>query len=351
VGLAKLLGVRSGRIEARRDGATLMSKFDYAGYFSRIREIERLVVPADGINWLEKYSTPEKPVDVLLYLGCNVLMTAHLAREVVKVFEAIGVSFAAVGGPQFCCGIVHYGHGDRDASTRLTRATVGKFESFGAREVVMWCPSCTKHFDEVILKQQQPDFTVTHTTAYLAARADRLPFRQEIAGRVAVHAHSGRPQQEADAAAAATLLAAIPGLTVTGAVEDAELDYHCSNVIIERLGLERFRAIRLGLARKAVAQRADTVATIYHSCHREWSDLELPALAVRSYISLVSESLGISEPDRYQEYRRRRDIDATVDTAREAWQSHGLTEQQARGLVRKHFLESRYPAKGSVDSG
>jgi hypothetical protein len=29
-------------------------------------------------------------VDVVLYLGCNVLMTAHLAQEVVKVFEAIG---------------------------------------------------------------------------------------------------------------------------------------------------------------------------------------------------------------------------------------------------------------------
>jgi Fe-S oxidoreductase len=328
-----------------------MSKFDYAGYFNRIREIERLVVPADGINWLEKYSKPEKPVDVLLYLGCNVLMTAHLAQEVVNVFQAIGVSFAAVGGPQFCCGIVHYGHGDRGASTRLTRATIEKFESFGAREVVMWCPSCNKHFDEVVLKQLQPNFSVTHTTAYLAARADRLPFRQEVVSQVALHTHVGRPQQEADAIAARTLLAAIPGLTVTGTVEDAELDYHCNNVIIERIGLERFRAIRLGLAKTAAAERADTVATIYHSCHREWSDLELPDLAVRSYISLLSESLGISEHDRYQEYRRRRDIDATVEAARKSWQSHGLTEQQARGLVRKHFLESRYPTKGSVDSG
>ena len=40
-------------------------------------------------------------MDLLLYLGCNVLMIAHLAREVVEVFEAIDVSFGAVGGPQF----------------------------------------------------------------------------------------------------------------------------------------------------------------------------------------------------------------------------------------------------------
>jgi Fe-S oxidoreductase len=330
-----------------------MPKFDYAGYFNRIREIERLVIPAEKINWLERYSEPDKSVDVLLYLGCNVLMTAHLAREVVRVFEAIGVSFAAVGGPQFCCGIVHYGHGDRAASTRLTGATIGKFESFGAREIVMWCPSCNRHFDEVVLKELQPSFTITHATAYLAARADKLPFRQKVAGRVALHAHSGRRQQEADAAAASALLRAIPGLTVTGTVEDGELDYHCNNVTIERIGLARFKAIRFELAEEAAAQQAerDTVATIYHSCHREWSDLEVPGLAVRNYISLVSQSLGISEHDHYQEYRRRHDIDATVAAAREAWQSHGLTEQQARGLVRKHLATDRYPPKGSVDSG
>jgi Fe-S oxidoreductase len=328
-----------------------MPKFDYAGYFNRIREIERLVIPAGNINWLERYSKPDKPVDVLLYLGCNVLMTAHLAREVVKVFEAAGVSFAAVGGPQFCCGIVHYGHGDRAASTRLTKATVGKFESFGAREVVMWCPSCTRHFDDVVLKELEPRFTITHATAYLAARAERLPFRQQVAGRVALHAHSGRPQQDADAVAARTLLTAIPGLTVTGTVADAELDYHCNNVTIERLGLQRFQAIRLGLAKQAAAQQAETVATIYHSCHREWSDLDLPGLAVRNYISLVSHSLGISEPDRYQEYRRRHDIDSVVNGARDAWQSHGLTGQGARDLAQKHFTASRYPPKGSVDTG
>jgi heterodisulfide reductase subunit D len=328
-----------------------MSKYDYAGYFNRIRQIERLVVPTQEINWLEKYAKPEKSVDVLLYLGCNVLMTAHLAREVVKVFEALGVSFAAVGGPQFCCGIVHYGHGDRAASTRLTEATVARFESFGAKEVVMWCPSCNKHFDEVILKQLQPGFTITHATAYLADRAERLPFHREVSRRVALHTHRGRQQQVADAAAARKLLEAIPGLTVTGTIENAELDYHCSNVIIERIGLERFKAIRLQLATQAIEQGADTVATIYHSCHREWSDLEVPALTLRSYISLVSECLGITERDRYQQYRRNGDVDTIVDAAREAWRSHGLTEEQARELAQKHFLASRYQTKGSVDSG
>jgi Fe-S oxidoreductase len=328
-----------------------MPKFDYAGYFGRIREIERLVVPASDISWIERFTEPARPVDVLLYLGCNVLMTAHLAQEVVRVFDAIGVNFAAVGGPQFCCGIVHYGHGDTGASSRLTAATVAKFEAFGATQVVMWCPSCNKHFDEVVLRELTPRFTITHATAFLAERAGQLPFRREVPRKVAVHDHVGRAQQVADSAAVHTLLAAIPGVTVTGSAREAELDYHCNNVTIERIGVNRFRDIRRTLAESAAGQDADTLATIYHSCHREWSDLSHPGLEVRSYISLVADGLGLGVHDSYQDYKRCPDPETIVQTSRPAWRSHGLTEQDARSLVRKHFVKARYPDAGSVDSG
>jgi heterodisulfide reductase subunit D len=328
-----------------------MARYDYASYFGRIREIERLVVPSDGVGWMERYTKPDKPVDVLLYLGCNVLMTAHLAQEVVQVFDAIGVNFAAVGGPQFCCGIVHYGRGDLGASSRLTRATIAKFESFGATQVVMWCPSCNKHFDDVVLRELAPRFSITHATAFLAERAERLPFCRDVNRRVAVHQHVGRAQQEADADAARRLLSAIPGLTVTGSVADPELDYHCNNVTIERVGHQNFQRIRRTLAGAAAAQGADTVATIYHSCHREWSDLDDHGLSLRNYISLVCESLGLGEQDNYQNYRRSGDAEAIVQSSRAAWESHGLTEQQARVLAQRHFAAPTYPAEGSVDSG
>jgi hypothetical protein len=39
-----------------------MPKCDYAGYFNRIREIERLVIPAENINWLKRYSQPPEGI-------------------------------------------------------------------------------------------------------------------------------------------------------------------------------------------------------------------------------------------------------------------------------------------------
>lgn len=66
-----------------------MSRFDYAGYFGRVRDVERFVLGRDEVAWTETYRPPEREVDVLLYLGCNVLLTAHLAREVVAVLRVL----------------------------------------------------------------------------------------------------------------------------------------------------------------------------------------------------------------------------------------------------------------------
>ena len=204
-----------------------MPTFDYGAHFGRIKEIERLLLHKHEIQWTAAYAKPESPVDVLLYLGCNVLQTAHLACEVVNVFKCLGVNFHAVGGPQFCCGIVHHRNRDLAPATSLARATVTKFASDGAPQVVMWCPSCHLHFHEAIRKDLAPSFSVTHATAFLAERAAQLPFRQPVPVRAAVHTHTGRPQQDRDAEAALTLLGAVPGVRVMGTIAAPELSYQC----------------------------------------------------------------------------------------------------------------------------
>jgi heterodisulfide reductase subunit D len=320
-------------------------RLDYATYFGRMREIEQLVIPADRIKWVQKYQRPTRQVETLLYLGCNVLMTAHLAQEVIDVFELLGVDFEAVGGVEFCCGIVHHREGDIGAASHMSRATVKKFESYGAKQVVMWCPSCNLHFDEVILRKLRPTFAMTHTTAFLADRIDRLRFEKAVPIRLVLHAHTGRAQQEADAAAARKLLEAVPGVELAGVVSDAELSYHCSPQIISRIGgRDRFIGLRRRLIDRARGLGADTIATLYHSCHREWCEAEEPGLQVRSYISILSEALGGGQPDNYKAFKKAKDPEAVVAASRAAWASHGLSEDQARELVRRHFPGPDAPA-------
>ncbi len=314
-----------------------MSQFNYAAYFSRFRDIERLVLHPEEVTWTETFIPPSKPVDVLLYLGCNVLITGHLAAEVVDVFKRLPVAFEAVGGLQFCCGIAHHRQGDLEAGARLSRATVEKFLAYGAQTLVMWCPSCMLHFDEVILPRVAPDLPmrVTHATAFLAEHVSALRFERRVDARVALHVHTGRAQQEDDARAARRLLMAVPGVEFCSTVGLPELGYHCTTppTADARRRFVRYRGELLSRAREL---GADTLVTIYHSCHREWCEAETPALPIRHYISLVAEALGCPREDRYKAMRRA-SVDDVVEMSRPRWQAHGWDETRAREVAARYF--------------
>jgi len=69
----------------------MVDRYDYAGHFRGIRDQERLVLSAQEITWQEKYERPTRPVDVLVYLGCHVMITGHLAIELTAVLDKLGV--------------------------------------------------------------------------------------------------------------------------------------------------------------------------------------------------------------------------------------------------------------------
>jgi len=319
-----------------------MSSPDFTRLVGEIRDFEQLMVPAGATPWVEHYRKPVHPVDVVLYLGCNILRTAHLAYEIVDVFQALGVNFAAVGGPQFCCGIIHHRAGDIGGATRLSQATAAKVKSYGAKQVVIWCPTCQLRFEELILRGVAPRLPITHATAFLAERVARLSFPREVAARVAVHGHVGKPQREQHANSAIRVLQALPGVEVAGTLFSPDLDYQCSAALLTQLGPEGFTSIRDGMVRKARGLGADTLVTIYHSCHREWCEVGKTDLVVRNYISIVAEALGCARRDYFQEFKKLGDPDAITALSRPVWETHGLSKEQATELAARYFV----PRKG-----
>lgn len=319
-----------------------MSSPEFAQHVGQIRDFEQLMVSAGETPWVEQYRKPSHPVDVLLYLGCNILRTAHLAYEVVDVFRALGVSFTAVAGPQFCCGIIHHRAGDVNGGNRLSQATAAKFDSYGAKQVVIWCPTCQLRFEEAVREGITPRFQITHATAFLPEHVARLSFPRDVPARVALHGHTGKPRREQDVNSAIKVLQAVPGVEVVGTLSSPDLDYQCSAAVFNQIGLERFRSIRDDLVRKARGLGADTLVTLYHSCHREWCEVGESGFAVRNYISIVAEALGFARRDDFQEFKKLGDPDAIAVLSRPVWKTHGLSEDRAKELAAKYFV----PRKG-----
>ncbi len=327
-----------------------MADFNYATFFHRLQDIKRLQIKAEEVSWIEQHHAPERAYDTVLYLGCNILRTPHIAKQVIDVFTHLGLDFVAVGGVQFCCGIVWDKFDGPEKGRPVSQRTITRLESYQPKQVVMWCPSCNVHFADIVMGRdgRQPQFEITHTTKFLAgmAKRDALPWTKEVTSKVALHTHVGRDGHEegqrrahVDRESAAALLRSVPGVELLGEVQaPAELDYDCGAAGL-RLPAGRLREIRAELIRPLKeAKEVETLATISHACHREWCDVSDEHIRVRNYISIVAEALGLEpENDQFGDFKKMTDIEEILDRSREAWESHGLSREKAREVAQKYF--------------
>ncbi|MCI0830975.1 MAG: (Fe-S)-binding protein, partial [Chloroflexi bacterium] len=214
----------------------------YKKYFREIDVVHGLQTKPEDRDWL--LSTPEDDVkqsDIVLYLGCNVLRTTHLIRTVTDIFKLMGVSFAAVGGKTYCCGIQHYQRGDEDAARSVAAATAANFQKFKPERVVMWCPSCIYFYDD-IMGMREKSFDFNHVAEYLVENIDKLDFKPQPETTVALHYHTGRPQSDAEAQSAQFLLSKLPGVTPIDVGTDVRFGRHCTPAVRESVGEDAWEA-------------------------------------------------------------------------------------------------------------
>jgi len=153
--------------------------YDYAKYFGEIALTHDLTTRPEERTW-RLVPPPREPERrrFVLYLGCNVLRTSHMVRTVTAIFDRLGLDYVAVGGPTYCCGIVHHRQGDTEAAGGMNRHTVELLQRYEPEEVVMWCPSCIYFYDEV--QKVALPFPWSHATEFLARRLPDLTFTRRV---------------------------------------------------------------------------------------------------------------------------------------------------------------------------
>ena len=315
-----------------------MAGFSFAKYFGDINLLADLQFLPGEKPFIDRPSTAHEPKDLLLYLGCNILRTAHLARTVILVLKAMGFDFNTAGGPAHCCGIVHHNQGDNAGSRKFAANSMRHFASYGAKHVLMWCPSCNEHYDEVVAPEQGVPFPYEHVTAFIARHLDRIRFVRPVEKLVAVHYHTGYPQSDADWQNTVRILQAIPGVRLVAIPHSAEMGRHCTPKWIGRIGRPRWHQAvgeALASARKA---EVDVVATIYHSCQREICEQERDyPFEIVNWISLLGAAMGIEDVDDYKRYKLLGDPEAVFTEVESHVRAHGLDPARVRALLGETF--------------
>jgi Fe-S oxidoreductase len=311
--------------------------FDYGAYFGELRVLHDLMTTPDERRW--RLSAPERepePHAVVLYLGCNVLRTSHMVRTVTALFDRLDLDYVAVGGPTYCCGIVHHRNGDTAAGEGMAHRTIQLFQRYRPEDVVMWCPSCIHFYDDV-LAQRLP-FRVRHTTEFLVDQLPRLAFTHRVDARVALHRHTVGEARVREGAACRRLLEAVPGVAWVDLEPTAELGRSCAPNVQEALGAERWNALVRDELARAAAAGATTLATIYHGCQRMTCHFEEgQPLAIEHYLSVFARGLGIEFEDIYKKYRLWRDPARVLADMTPCQQVNGVDLARAREVVGRLF--------------
>ncbi len=318
-----------------------MTEFSFAKYFGEINILTDLQFMPGEKPYIDRPSAAHEPKELLLYLGCNVLRTAHLARTAIAVLKAMELDFNTAGGPAHCCGIIHHQNNDPKVAQTIVANSMRHFAKYGATKVLMWCPSCNEHYDEVVTKVQNVDFPYEHVTAFIARNLDRVPFVRRVEKRVALHYHTGHEQSDLDWQNTRTILKAIPGVELIDIDSPTALGRHCSPKYIGRIGRPQWEKTIAGVLAAARDEHADVLANIYHTCHREICHAEATyPFAIRNYIDLLGEAMGIEYPDMYKRYKLRADPDAVFNDVQPYVQANELDPVRVREVLNSAFAPS-----------
>jgi heterodisulfide reductase subunit D len=302
-----------------------------------VKVLSRLQLPAgllDRVTRSAHASASAAPADVVMYLGCNVLKTPHIALLCLDVLDRIGATYRVFAGPANCCGILQLRAGDARSAGQVGGNTVAGFAGTGVARVLTWCPTCNIQLGETLMPSLRPAFSLQHVVSYVADRLDRLTphLVRRVPRRVALHEHPG---VAGVTEGVLRILRAIPGLEVVD-LDSPRVGYMCNSLAPVAAYKRELHARELAAARDA---GVDCLVGIYHACHRELCAHEatLP-FAIVNFLELVGEAMGVSRPDLFKQWKMMQDVDRVLADLGDRPEAVGLDPDTVREVLLAHIL-------------
>jgi Fe-S oxidoreductase len=311
--------------------------YDYKRYFDEIAVIRDLTNTPEEARW--RTAAPAQDGErhrVVLYLGCNVFRTSHMIQTITAIFERLGLDYIAVGGPTYCCGIVHHQQGDTAAAGGMADHTIKLFERYEPEEVVMWCPSCIYFYDEV--RQARLPFKVSHAAEFLVSKLAEIQFTRHVDATVALHYHNVSQPRRSEGLAGQRLLEAVPGLRFVDIEPDPRFGRSCTPSVQQQVGPDVWNQMARDEIDRARAVGADTLATIYHGCQRYLCVFEPESpIAIEHYLSVFGRGLGIEFEDKFKKYRLWQDPERVLAETTPCQRANNVDAERARAVVLEAF--------------
>lgn len=321
------LGERTAQDERRARG-----RAGFATMSEGVKVLSRLQLPAAFVSDVTRSASAAAPgpaPDVVMYLGCNVMKTPHIALLCLDVLDRIGARYTVAGGPANCCGVIQFRAGDTRAAARVGGNSLAGFAATGAASVLTWCPTCNIQLGEIVMPAAESPIGLQHVVPYIADHLDRLTphFTRRVERRVALHEHPG---VAGVTEAVLKILGAIPGVTVVD-LDQPRVGYMCNS--LNPVPAYK-RALHARELEAAAAAGVDSLVGVYHACHRELCahERDMPFRVV-NFLELVGEAMGVERPDLLKRWKMMQDVDRVVAEVGASAQAAGLDIESVRRVL------------------
>ncbi len=303
---------------------------------SAVKVLSRLQLPPDLLAGFTRpdAAAAEPAPDIVMYLGCNVLKTPHIALLCLEVLDRLGARYKVFAGPAHCCGVIQYRAGDTKTSGRIGGATVAGFAGTGAPRVLTWCPTCNIQLSEIVMPSTGAGFNLQHVVPYIAERIELLrpQFVHPVNKRIALHEHPG---VGGVTEGAMKILTAIPGLELVD-LEQPRVGYMCNSLAPVPAYKRELHAREL---EAAAAAGVDYLVGIYHACHRELCAHEATSpFQVVNFLELVGEAMGVATRDLFKQWKMMQDIDRILAEVATPAADAGLDLETVREVLLANML-------------
>lgn len=162
------------------------------------------------------YVEPRGPVDALLFLGCvPSYQDTRIVPSVMKLMDSSGISYAAMGNKEHCCGYVAYLVGSMKEFHKAMETNLSIWEASSPGTLVTACAGCYKTIKDLYPKHTDRSLPKTlHLVEYMdqLIQEGKVVFRGSFQAKVAYHdpCDLGRHMNVFDPPR--RILAAVPGV-------------------------------------------------------------------------------------------------------------------------------------------
>lgn len=276
-------------------------RYNFSSIFSALQ-----MKPSEA-RWFTGFPDDPDPVDVVFFGGCSASGTPHTLMEIVDILDSMNINYVALAGGEICCGAAALLYGDVQAAQVLGERFVSAISAFRPKKAVFFCTGCHMSCLGILPRFVSIPFESCELTQFLVDNLDRIPMKHRVDRLVTLH-DSCSVARLGTFEAGRTLLKAIPGLRLV------EMEHNSSNAlccggVANTMRPEITSAMRLAPMNEARATGAEVMTTICTGCQLSFAPLEdAYDFEVRSYISLVAETVGVRHEDNFKRLAKYGDV-------------------------------------------